>query len=47
MNATTARRNFTSDPDIFLAAKPLIDQDGDDAGLRAAERADQLLEAAT
>jgi hypothetical protein len=33
-----------SDPDIFRAAKLLIDQHGADAGLRAAERADQLLE---
>jgi hypothetical protein len=33
----------TSDPDIFRAAKLLIDQRGDDAPLRAAERADQLL----
>ena len=36
---------MTSDPDIFRAAKLLIDQHGADAGLRAAERADQLLEA--
>jgi len=35
----------TSDPDIFRAAKLLIDQHGADAGLRAAERADQLLDA--
>jgi hypothetical protein len=31
------------DPDIFRAAKLLIDQHGDDASLRAAERADELL----
>jgi hypothetical protein len=36
---------MTSDPDIYRAAKLLIDQHGADAGLRAAERADQLLEA--
>jgi len=35
----------TSDPDIYRAAKLLIDQHGADAGLRVAERADQLLEA--
>jgi len=35
----------TSDPDIYRAAKLLIDQHGADAGQRAAERADQLLEA--
>ena len=35
---------MTSDPDIFRAAKLLIDQHGADAGLRAAERADRLLE---
>jgi len=32
------------DPDIDCAAKLLIDQHGADAGLRAAKRADQLLE---
>jgi hypothetical protein len=32
------------DPDIFRAAKLLIDQHGDDAALRAAQRADELLE---
>ena len=31
-----------SDPDIFRAAKLLIDQHGDDAAIRAAERADEL-----
>jgi len=36
---------MTSDPDIFRAAKLLIDQHGEDAPLRAAERADRLLEA--
>ncbi len=36
---------MTSDPDIFRAAKLLIDQHGKDAPLRASERADQLLEA--
>ena len=36
---------MTSDPDIYRAAKLLIDQHGENAGLRAAERADQLLEA--
>jgi hypothetical protein len=35
----------TSDPDIFRAAKLLIDQHGENAPLRAAERADQLLDA--
>jgi hypothetical protein len=34
-----------SSPDIYCAAKLLIDQHGDKAGLRAAERADQLLDA--
>jgi hypothetical protein len=34
-----------ADPDIFRAAKLLIDQDGEDAALRAAQRADELLEA--
>jgi hypothetical protein len=32
------------DPDIFRAAKLLIDQHGDDAAMRAAQRADGLLE---
>jgi len=35
----------TSDPDIYRAAKLLIDRHGENAPLRAAERADQLLEA--
>ncbi len=35
---------MTSDPDIYRAAKLLIDQHGADAGLRAAERADEMLE---
>jgi hypothetical protein len=39
------RHAVTSDPDIYRAAKLLIDQHGADAGLRAAGRADQLLEA--
>jgi hypothetical protein len=34
-----------SDPDIYRAANLLLDQHGGDAELRAAERADQLLEA--
>jgi hypothetical protein len=33
-----------SDLDIYRAAKLLIDQHGQDAPVRAAERADQLLE---
>lgn len=33
---------MTSDPDIFRAGKLPIDQHGADAGLHAAERADQL-----
>ncbi len=36
---------MVSDPDVFRAAKLLIDKHGEDAPLRAAERADQLLEA--
>ena len=36
---------MTSDPDVYRAAKLLIDQHGEDAPMRAAERADQLLEA--
>jgi hypothetical protein len=32
------------DPDIFRAAKLLIDQHGDDAALRARQRAKELLE---
>ena len=32
------------DPDIYRAAKLLIDQHGEDAALRAAQRADELLE---
>jgi hypothetical protein len=35
----------TSDPDIFRAPKLAIDQHGADAGIRAAERRGQLLEA--
>ena len=35
---------MTSDPDIFRAAKLVIDQHGKDAPLRAAERADELQE---
>ena len=31
-----------SDPDIFRAAKLLIDQHGADAAIRAAQRADEL-----
>ena len=30
------------DPDIFRAAKLLIDKHGDDAAIRAAQRADEL-----
>ena len=37
------RPAVTSHPDIYRAAKPLIDQHSVDVGLRAAERADQLL----
>jgi hypothetical protein len=40
-----ARPAVTSDPDIFCAAKLLIDQHGEDAPLRAGERADEFLEA--
>jgi len=36
---------MTSNPDIYRAAKLLMDQHGENAPLRAAERADQLLEA--
>ena len=32
------------DPDIFRAAKLLIDQHGEDAAIRAAQRTDALLE---
>ncbi len=32
------------DPDIFRAAKLMIDQHGADAPIRAAQRADELLE---
>ena len=35
---------MTSDPDIFRAAKLVIDQQGDDAPFHAAQRADDLLE---
>jgi hypothetical protein len=38
--------SMTSEPDIFRAAKLLIDQHGENAGPRAAARADQLLDAA-
>ena len=31
------------DPDIFRAAKLMIDQHGEDAATRAAQRADELL----
>jgi len=34
----------TSDPDIFRAAKLVIDQHGDDAPSLVAQRADDLLE---
>ncbi len=36
---------MTSDHDIYRAAKLLIDQHGEDAPIRAAMRADELLEA--
>jgi hypothetical protein len=39
----TARSPMTSDPDIYRAAKLLIDQHGEDAPLRAAEWADGRL----
>jgi hypothetical protein len=32
------------DPDIFRAAKLMIDQHGEEAALQAAQRADQLLD---
>ena len=32
------------DPDIFRAAKLLMDQHGEDAAIRAAQRADELLD---
>ena len=32
------------DPDIFRAAKPMIDQHGDDAAICAARRVDELLD---
>ncbi len=35
---------MVNDPDIYRAAKLPIDQHGDDALLRAAHRADELLE---
>jgi hypothetical protein len=35
---------MTSDPDIFRAAKLLINQHGDDVPIRAAQRADVLLD---
>jgi hypothetical protein len=35
---------MVDDPDIYRAAKLVIDQHGDDAAIRAAERADKLLE---
>jgi len=36
---------MVDDPDIFRAAKLLIDQRGEGAPLRTAQRADELLEA--
>jgi hypothetical protein len=33
-----------NDPEIFQAAKLLIDQHGEDAAMRAAQRADELLD---
>ena len=36
---------MTSDRDIYRTAKLIIDRHGDEAGLYAAGRADQLLEA--
>jgi hypothetical protein len=33
-----------ADPDIFRAAKLLIEQHGNDAPIRAAQRADELLD---
>jgi hypothetical protein len=33
-----------NDPDIFRAAKLLIDQHGEDGPIRAAQRADELLD---
>jgi hypothetical protein len=36
---------MVADPDVFRAAKLLLDQHGEDATLRADERADKLLEA--
>jgi len=39
------KNEVRSDRDIHRAAKLLIDQHGADSGLRAAERADQLLDA--
>ena len=38
------RRYLTSDPEIFRAAKLLIDEFGKQASLRAAVQADDLLE---
>ena len=35
---------MTSDPDVYRAAKFLIDQHADDAPMGAAQRADDLLE---
>jgi hypothetical protein len=35
---------MTHDPDVFRAAKLLIDQHGEDAALQAAQRADELPE---
>ncbi len=32
------------DPDIYRAAKLMIDQHGEDAAIRAAQRADELLD---
>ena len=36
---------MTSDFDIYRSARLLIDQHGDEAAIRAAERADAMLEA--
>ena len=37
-------KGVTSDPEIFRTAKLLVGQHGEDAPLRAGERADELLE---
>jgi hypothetical protein len=39
----SADPRMIDDPDIFRAARLLIDQHGEDAGFRAAHRADELL----